>query len=598
MHEAPLLPMMDARKLVPAADCIWNSMNSLKAKPSVSTEGRAPYTVRGKHLGVIAVTLGFAGLLCLWHSFDHLLPLPDDASYLLGSFKYADLLSHPKFWRADWWYSMLTVNRVYPPTVMVFNGVLKMLFGPAFWVNVLSVALINMILTATVYGTTFLLSGKRRAAILAAVLVNLYPETAYMSHGFALDQPLLSMISFGLFALVWWRSAPSWPRSIACGIILGLVCLTKQIAAAYLIVPGVFFFIESVMTDASSRRVNRSLQLIATAAVAALIGLPWLVTNIPYIRFLAQDNEANMGKLPLSVVLPQNIAWYARSLPSVMSPVLFASFVMSVFVIGKEAHKKLLPVALSAVGGVFLICVLTWVFPSLRYVAPALVATSIYTGWALSRLLDGKLQSLVVVVLLSLSSLQFISFNFSPYPISAKSVTQISEQLGVELVEIFGLTERDKRVMRVKHTIPNNQNWEQRWVISTIDRAESRKAVWLNIVPDFVQLNGNTFEFLAKLMGSPVRPTTCRRWTVMGDRVTFDPETATYCQWYLLKTGKQGNLLRDDESARNYAKLIDFVQHSGRYLFVDSRPLPDGSTMSLYRQTSIVQTGRAKDKYD
>lgn len=575
----------------------WKIMNSIKIEPAVSVQSSAPQTVRERHIGAIAVTLVFAGLLCLWHSFDHTLPLPDDASYLLGSFKYSDLLSHPKFWRADWWYSMLTVNRVYPPTVMFFNGVLKMIFGSAFWVNVLSVVVFNVIMTATVYGTTWILTNKKRAAILAAVVVNLYPQTAYMQHGFALDQPLLSMISFGIFALVWWRSAPSWARSLVCGTVLGLVCLTKQIAAAYLIVPGLYCLLEAIVFDVRARRFGRSVQLFGVAAVAASIGLPWLVTNVPYIRFLAQDNEANMGKLPLSVVLPQNIVWYAKSLPSIMSPLLFASFLFSCFLVDKRTHKQLLPAGLSALGGVFLMCVLTFVFPSLRYVAPALIATSIYTGCALSRLLDGKgsrkaegtfgaapMQTIAVSLLLLLSFAQFVSFNYAPYPIFSPAIKQISEKMGVELFEQFGLTERDRRVLRIVHTTPHNEDWAQQWVISTIDRVENRKEVWLNIVPDWVQLNGNTFEFLTRIVNSPVRPTTCRRWTVMGDRVTFDEKTAMYCQWYLLKSGKQGNLLRDDESQKNYDKLIDFVEHSGKYELVDSHPLPDSSTMFLYRQ--------------
>jgi hypothetical protein len=57
-----------------------------------------------------------------------------------------------------------------------------------------------------------------------------------------------------------------------------------------------------------------------------------------------------------------------------------------------------------------------------------------------------------------------------------------------------------------------------------------------------------------------------------------------YYHWYLLKTGPQGNLLRDDTSERNYARLIDFVMHSGKFKAVDSHKLPDGSTMWLYRQ--------------
>ena len=120
--------------------------------------------------------------------------------------------------------------------------------------------------------------------------------------------------------------------------------------------------------------------------------------------------------------------------------------------------------------------------------------------------------------------------------------------------------------------------------LRTIDRFEGGKPVYLNILPDYVQLNGNTFELLGRMLGSPVMPTTSRRWTVMGDVVTFDPKVALYYQWYLLKSGYQGNLLRDGNSEKSYAQLIEFVEHSDKFHLVGSHNLPDGSTMSLYRQ--------------
>lgn len=558
----------------------------------------------------------FGVLLAVWHSFDHSLPAPDDASYIMGSFQYADLLSHPKFWRADWWYGMLTVNRVYPPTTMLVNGILRAFFGLGNWVNVLSVVLFNGLLTATVFGTTRLLTADRRAAILAAILINFYPQTSYMFHGFALDAPLLAMISCGLFMLMWWRSAPSWRRSVICGFVLGLCCLSKQIAAAYLLLPGLMCFVEAVLKDRragqsiksqrqqppqsdphapeslqpkplQSLRSLQSLQVVSIGVLTACTGLPWLAVNVPYIRNLATGNESVMGKITLAEIFPSHLSFYVESLPSIMSPLLLGALLVSLVVIGKDGHKKLLPLGVSAVAGVLLLSTLTWAFPSLRYSAPVMVAAASYTGYAMSRMLAGRLLAGPVWVALLLGAMQFLSFNYAPYPISKPEFTaQFSEVMGVTLLEKFGLTERDKRVLRVVHSSPRpDQDWGQEWVLSTIGRVEGRKSVYLNILPEYIQLNGNTFELLAKMMGSPVRPTTARKWTVMGDVITFDPKEVMYCQWYLLKTGRQGNLFRDDESERNYARLTDFITRSGNYYLVGTHDLPDGSVMSLYRQT-------------
>ena len=63
-----------------------------------------------------------------------------------------------------------------------------------------------------------------------------------------------------------------------------------------------------------------------------------------------------------------------------------------------------------------------------------------------------------------------------------------------------------------------------------------------------------------------------------------ETERALWYQWYLLKTGAQGNQLADADSEKAYRQLTDFVTNSGRFHLVAQRPVPDGSTIALYRQ--------------
>lgn len=536
-------------------------------------------------LGGILVIALFAIMLALWHCLDHSLPAPDDSSYILAGFRYADLLRHPKFWQLHWWHDMLTVNRVYPPTVMLASGALRSILGAGAWINGLVEVIFSCLLAGTIYGTTRLLTGDSRAAVIAAIIINFYPQISCMFHGFALDAPLVSMISVGLFAMVWWRSKPSWSRTAVCGVTLGAACLTKQIAAAFLIAPGFYYFCQAIINDWRARSWRTSLQLSAIAVLTVAIGLPWLLTNMAAIKFLAQDNQAVMGKITLAQVFPSDLLFYTKSIPVIMSPLLFVVFAICLPAVRRVAHRALLPIALSAVVGVLSLCTLTWAFPSLRYVSPVLIAAAIYTGCGLSRVSSRKPLVIVVLATLALAGLQYLSFNFSPYFLSAPAVVRISEKLGVNLIESFGLTERDRRESRVLHSCPQpGQDWGVEWALQTIDRFENKKAVYLNIMPDFVQLNGNTFELAARMLASPVRPTTSRRWTVMGDVVTFSPEVALYYQWYLLKSGVQGNILRDDDSERSYKQLQEFVQHSGKFFLVDNHRLPDGSHLYLWRQ--------------
>jgi 4-amino-4-deoxy-L-arabinose transferase-like glycosyltransferase len=535
-------------------------------------------------VAIVGVALLFAALLGVWHCFNHALPAPDDSSYILASFKYADLMHHPKFWRPDWWHSMLTVNQAYPPAAMIFNGMLRLCFGFGNWVNILSVMIFSMLLTLSTYGATNCLTHSKRAGLMAAILVNLYPQTPCMSHLFALDLPLLTMISCGLFALFWWRDKPSMIRTIACGAIVGLACLTKQIAATYLIAPAAYCFIEAVLSDLKSRRLHLTLQLLLVAALSAAILAPWWLTNLEFIRHWANDNQTTMGHLQVQQVFPERMYWYLCSLPSIMSPLLLACFCISLLLLNGTRHRALFPMALSAFGGVTMISTLTWAFPSLRYDAPALIATAAYTGTAAAMLYENRLKGLAVSIVIALAAVQFVSFNFAPWPLPS-AWARVSEVLGVRLEETFGLTQRDHRVSVVYHGTPSPaQDWGHEWCIKTIDSVQGHVPVFLNILPDLGTLNGNTFELESRTLGSLVRPTTSRRWTVTGDDVKFDPTVALYYQWYLLKTGDQGNLLRDDESERNYKKLIEFVQHGGNFKLIGTHRISDGSSLLLYQQ--------------
>jgi hypothetical protein len=559
--------------------------NTAVKKAEIAATGAGSGRLFAAACAVVAV---FAALLAAWHFCDHTIPAPDDSSYILGSFQYADLLRHPKPVSLHWWHSMLTVNQVYPPTVMLFNGILRLVFGFGAWINVLSVVIFGAILTGTVYGATRYLTGDERAALIAAIVINLYPQTCCMSHGFALDAPLMAMISAGIFIMLWWRAKPTWGRTITCGFVLGAACLTKQIAAAYLLGPGLYLLVESIVSDIRERCWVKSLRLFSAAIICAVAGLPWLLINLPHIRFLAQDNQAFMGPRTIWQAFPAAISFYAGSFPGIASPLLLGAFAAALLATGKEGFRKLAPLALSAVGGVLAVSTLTWALPSFRYDAPALIAMAAFTGWGASRFWAAfpVVARWLLPAILVLAGLQFLSFNYCPYPVTKPDfIVTSSERLGVKLVETIGLTQRDKRETQVLHSNPlPPEDWGQAWAIETIDRFEGHKAVYLNIMPDYMQINGNTFELVGRMLGSPVRPTTSRRWTVVGDCVKFSPETAMYYQWYLLKSGYQGNLLRDDDSEKNYAQIIDFVQHSGKFNEMASHRLPDGSMMYLYRQ--------------
>lgn len=135
----------------------------------------------------------------------------------------------------------------------------------------------------------------------------------------------------------------------------------------------------------------------------------------------------------------------------------------------------------------------------------------------------------------------------------------------------------------VAQFVPSTTDWRT-WVSKTIaSNSKPNTTVWLNVMPSTADVTTRRFK-QASIDGCTIKPTTCRTWSESGDTVTFDEKTATYCDWYLLKTGEQGNSLRDKNSEQSYTALSQFVRDGGAYVKVASHSEADGSQLTLYRK--------------
>jgi hypothetical protein len=307
-----------------------------------------------------------------------------------------------------------------------------------------------------------------------------------------------------------------------------------------------------------------------------MVVLPWLWTNAGWINAYARENLAVMGddhKAPFAV-----FADYFIGLAYSMSFVLSAACAICACFVPRTMHRSLALLYLSTIGGLTLTSLLSCTFPLDRYAAPALVLAAVVTAlggtqiWHKYRLSGRAFCGAVAMVAVA----QYISFSWSPFPISLPGLSEVAPTLGVGLREFRG--------QRIVRSSPQPAESEAKWVLQTIAQRDGQNPVWLNLLPSYGAFNPNSFELVADELRLSVKPTTSRRWTIMGDQVSFTPETANYFQWYLLKTGFQGNKFKDADSAANYDKLIDYVIHSGKFDAVATRTLADGSMLMLYRQ--------------
>lgn len=512
----------------------------------------------------------------------------DEAGHILCAFTFSDLFSHPHILKLWWYEKLLTVNNFYPPAVYAFNGFLKLCLGPGHFVDYLSLAIYDFVLSITVFATTIILTGRRLAAVLAAVMVNLYGDIIFLSHTYLLDFQVAAMISAGLFSLVYWNKSPSWKKTFFCGLVLTLVLATKQIAGAFLAGPGIYFFVTRCRGRNPGWK-REIAQLVVMAAVAVLAMVPWVVASISFISEFAESNRkvitSTEGAISVPQALVRGVRYYAFALPLMLTPLLSVFALVSFAFCGKRLHALLLPVLLTALG-IAMISLLPWQYPHHRYILGALVVPAIYTGAFLTRLWDYKFKPFeplgrsLVCLMVGLGVLQYFSLCFFPYPFSQPSfMSKLSEVLNAK-TDTMAVDSN----LNGKATPLPYQDWGHIWVLETIGKRDPKLPVWLNVMANHVEYNPHTFTLQAKAMGSAVKPTSSRTWTVLGDTVTFSPESALYYQWYLIKTGNTGLRLLNAESKAANDKILDFVKESGKFDLIGKRTVPDGSEISLYRQ--------------
>ncbi|MBI4532815.1 MAG: hypothetical protein HY711_02620 [Candidatus Melainabacteria bacterium] len=171
---------------------------------------------------------------------------------------------------------------------------------------------------------------------------------------------------------------------------------------------------------------------------------------------------------------------------------------------------------------------------------------------------------------MALGLCQFVLGNYSPYPVPRPGVL---DKVGTLM--LMGAT---------LSPTPPRDLWGQTWIVSTIDKAEGSQPVWLNVMPNTAQINVHTLERVAYYLHSPIRPTTSRLWTPLGDSVEYSQKSIHYFDWFLVKSGDQGTKLRDQASVEAYQSIEKYICSSDSFALAASYPLPDGSALSLYRK--------------
>lgn len=530
----------------------------------------------------IALALGLAAVIILsvmvWSLFDYRFPTQDEAAHIMGSIRFKELLMHCRPWQYQWWLQCFSASPFYPPFAYLVGGAFLVTLGQSRLVEHAYMAFFAGLMVVSVWGLTRQLSGGRVAACAAVLFLSAYPVISWLSHIFFLDMPSVAMAAFALMTLLWWRqtNSPDLVRTFLCGVVLGAGCLTKQSVAGFLLPVGLYFAARDLIPllfrpkEASTRgHIAWLMHTVLVGVITFLVGLPFIAVNYEWNVRRAQGNMQALASWGTHTSGVEGFTSYCSQIPIAMSPILLGVFIVSLLFVRPKDYKRLLPLVLSTVGGICLLSVLPNELQDERYLAPFLILPAIFSGFMVESLIrsGNALKRSAGIALIALAASMFFAYSFVPYPVALPKLP----------APLNWGSHDGNPTPRI--------DWGHTLALETISKIDKDKVVYLNILPNHETLSINVFRLLLLEQGNAyIRVSGSRDWTIVGDRVKFDPKIAQCFHWYLLKTGASGFRFYDERSKEEYAKLVDFVCHGGFYMLVTHKPLPDGSELMLYRR--------------
>lgn len=518
-------------------------------------------------------------LQMLWSIYDYRYPTQDEAIHIMNGMAFKDLLLHFRPWHHEWWSQCYTVSAFYPPLVYVVGGLFDVVFGQSRLIEHAYMAAFSGLMVLSIYSIARQSGGGYFGSLCAGLFISAYPMISWLNHTFFLDMPAVAMTAFALAVLLWWNSfeTPSVLRTVLCGIAIGAACMTKQMVVAYLL-PALLFFLVKGLAQLLRRKELLGYRpgiplthTIGVLVIAILISLPFAFVSYGIHRGWLSQNVEAFAAVGVHHTFIGNFCFYLGLLRSEMSATLLCIFVVSLFFLRSE-YRRLALVICSALGGLLLTCTSAGTDLEERYLVPFLIAPAIISAFFIQRLVLARQlwPRTVGMILVTLVIAEYVVYNFSPYPLPIsqpflRSLPMLSTHNG-----------------NPRHY----EDWGYSFVVDTIHGVDGNKPVFLNILSnhDVIHVNALTL-YLREHSVYTIFPTSSRVWTIVGDRVRFDPATACYPMWYLIKTGDNGFRFCDNQSILDCAKLTSFIQAGSSYRLVSKKSLPDQSELMLYRRT-------------
>jgi 4-amino-4-deoxy-L-arabinose transferase-like glycosyltransferase len=513
-------------------------------------------------LGLIWLTGAIADRL--WFGLDRSVPAWDQAEYLTGSLTYWQALQHPQLLSGEWWASFWALSSKVPPLTYIITAALLNLFGagpdPATLVNLL----FSAILLVAVWGLGAKLFN-RQVGLWAAGLCLLFPGLYLVRLDFLLDYPLTAVVALSFYCLTVWRDVGGaltpraqrrgWLWASGFGVCFGLALLVKQTALFFLLVPVLWVGVGNLW----ARRWERVAQLVWSLFLSLLVCGPWYGTN--WLLILTGSKRATVdaaiaeGDPPLHTLDAWTFYWkdlpYAVSWPLLLVPVVGLLLYWLRSAKQKKEKSGLKWLAVFWVGS-YLLCSVN-INKDSRYVLPYLPAVSLFLAYGLTHyprrwgqyVRWGTAGTAIVLMLLNL------------WPVGGIFAHRLTQFFSP----------------RAQHQAYLGSEWPHRQVIAEIIQTQPYLDSTLGVLPSTPTINQHNINHYGALANFQVYG------RQVGVNLKQVPQDVRSLSWFLSKTGDQGSVPKQAQTA-----TVSAVEGGSDFQLSKTWPLPDGSTLKLYRR--------------
>lgn len=465
-------------------------------------------------------------------------------------------------------YPLIRPSGYYPPFAPILTAIIYFFFGTSSKVAVMSNTIFLSILIFSLYNIGITIFS-RNVALLASVLILLFPIVLNHSVIYYLDLPLTAMVALSIFVILKSEYFKNTTFSILSGFIFGLGMLTKWTFLFFTIGPLCYSLLAGYYSEDTQRKGSDNFRkyisnIIFFLIVSVFIFVPYYFPILPTLieeTFRYSHGIFHSKQIPL-LSLP-SLSFYPMALwKHMITPFGFTLFALGITLLSFSKHSyKTLILILTIVP--YLIFTLLIENKQPRYMMPWLVPISLIVSYGISEIGNFKIpgrHAKIKTFLIPLALMVFLVFFLLEDLRLSNSIVMHSEE-DWKIDEIVSVLERD---------LKDSNNIQQL----------RKNPKYLGVIPDHRYINGQTIRYYATRRRLPLNVIKLQNYN--GTALEEFIEKFNRYDYIVTKNPSTSVVDSFQKSTDDMHKF--FYSHRKHFEHLKTFNEPDGSEVSIFKR--------------